>query len=1275
MSSIASNAYNFSEYINSGVDTRTGMFSISLSLGSFISHQGSGLIIPLSLGYAVSSNFDSGFGCGWSIPISSFNNTSRILSLSSGQSFVIEKSTTSSEFDIPYRRLKDISVSEVSTTGELKIAYKDGKHEFVNIEKGTLNKVVSPNGLEIYYDHSRVNGNEILWRIADTPIEGTGHEVIIDWWTEKWLTRIYFYNNGTLYKSLVCYKSSGSSGKKLKKIDFSEGLSMSLEYLYSSISGYELITEVAHPTGLIEHITYFEPGHATASGSPLSNIPYVTNHSVIYGTNQPNRSISYSYSDKNYLGAYSSESWLPYQDTLFRVRSDYKYTSTEVINNEIMIIRTFNKYHSQDSEFIYHMNEQQQYILFQEDKFEYFSDLSKRIDYQPPKYTLLKKKEMIMYQENKTRSFVSIFDYDDYANEIYRKTPDGTEYITIYYPLEGSSECPPAPDNIVAFISFQKVIPRINIDGSRDKPQVNQFTYTSLPKLHDDNEYFVLLKEKNMGTDNALWMKGVLEYFNDSENFLTYGRSSRSSLTHNTHTRTQGFVYSYINGECSITINLLTHDGLEISTESVVECLTGNLTKVVDESGIVQLSNFDSLGRTIKTTTSPNTPEESITLYSYNFGSGNLSITTTELNGVAEKKTFNNAGKIIMEEVVDSNGIFLPITEYYYDSYGRCLEEVDIDWFSDIENRIATNSEYSLSGEIKRVLHSDGREELYDSNFADLSHTYELKGLFRVYTEVDLFGNEIFKETYDSNNNLILKTINEYDGYSNLISQTDIKGRTTRYEYDQWQRVISITKNVDGEAVIQNYEYCRFAQENLATNISVNQVSLGTQEYDGLFRMSSRTYAGGKSELYSYNNSKFMPSHVISANNNRLEFGYNSQSQETTSINVVGQNELSINYQYDVSGNIKSSISLNESSSYTYNALGQLESETIVIDGVSRTSTYNYSLLGKLISSVDYFGNREEYSYDQYGRTSSIIAYSNSGAVLTNYEYDSFSRVIKEREVYRTEEMITNLTLDSLGLELVREVLINGQTLCRFEQDYTESIQISNRRFYKDSQLTTEEFIYDSFDRLVTYQVAGPNAPKDEFLNILASQSFTHDVLNNITGVTTNFIDESVNYTSFTYMEHNPVQLKSVTNTHADYPAYVEFQYDAEGNLLNDEKLRSYSYNAYGQVESVSDNGQLLSNCHYDSSGQIISKVVEGTKTDFYYQEGELKNESLGEAHSSYTASGQSRLYNGITLNTLQFMVSNAQDSIVNTLALTEDETGEIVMAKTERSYTPYGEG
>ena len=79
-----SGAFNFSSFIQSGVDPRTGSYSCNLALNEVLGNCLCGPSVPLALVFSAFNSRNSGLGTGWSLPLSSYNRTTHKLSLSSG---------------------------------------------------------------------------------------------------------------------------------------------------------------------------------------------------------------------------------------------------------------------------------------------------------------------------------------------------------------------------------------------------------------------------------------------------------------------------------------------------------------------------------------------------------------------------------------------------------------------------------------------------------------------------------------------------------------------------------------------------------------------------------------------------------------------------------------------------------------------------------------------------------------------------------------------------------------------------------------------------------------------------------------------------------------------------------------------------------------------------------------------------------------------------------------------------------------------------------------
>ncbi len=85
--SVHSNAFNFMSCLKSGVDPRTGLYNISISMPELQSNDLRGPGFRLDLSYSQLNTLDSGYGKGWNLQVSQYNPATQILSLSTGETF------------------------------------------------------------------------------------------------------------------------------------------------------------------------------------------------------------------------------------------------------------------------------------------------------------------------------------------------------------------------------------------------------------------------------------------------------------------------------------------------------------------------------------------------------------------------------------------------------------------------------------------------------------------------------------------------------------------------------------------------------------------------------------------------------------------------------------------------------------------------------------------------------------------------------------------------------------------------------------------------------------------------------------------------------------------------------------------------------------------------------------------------------------------------------------------------------------------------------------
>ncbi|QFI38559.1 RHS repeat protein [Moritella marina ATCC 15381] len=1259
---IESNASNFSEHINTGVDPRTGSYSFSVNLGEFLSHKTSGPPFSLLLSYNAASSLDMGFGRGWGISLSRFSKSSNTLSLSTGQSFKIEWNASENEYDIPYRKLKDMRVFYLNASKEIKVVYKDGRQDFISYQEGTLSRLVSPQGLVIQFEYGQFKNESVLWRIYDS----AGRELTIDWWTNKWQAVVRHSVNATVYQQMIFDKLGGGRDIHLSSITMPEQPSpIEIEYRFVKSSGYDVIEKVTHASGMIEEMTYLDNGHSLPNGAPLSKVPYITEYRNAPGKNQPEQVITYSYSDKNYLGFASDQAWISGEDTLFRARREYQYSSTETINGSQSVVRVYNKYH-----LLAHAEYRQNGTMYKKEENDYFANLDIGIEYQPATYSFVNEQRTTYYQGGKQKTFSITYNYDDYGNQTYIKQVGRSKITRTFYPASGEgSHCPAEPNGMVSLLKRESFIPASSAHG--EVPRHTDMTYLSLPKLNSSNEYFVLIKRQTYH-DHSVQMA----YCTNKSNHYEYGRLATQKVTVNGKVSTVTYGYDFSTDAVKTTLQLRTHDGLTANTSSTMTYLDGQGTESVNAEGIAMTSTYDAIGRKMTDTVAPGTAYAATVRFSYELGSGINALTTTDAKGNKLVQHFNNAGKEIKVQQSDASGSLKTIRQLFYNNFGLLVTQIDSDWLEGKQLSLTTTYEYDTNGQVNRVTHPDGRIELITQNLATLTIVNELPGLSKEITVYNNAGLEVSKETLDAASNRLAYTQYNYDGYSNLISTTDTNQHVTTQSYDNSDRVVATNKTINGKTVAQSVEYASFTTDALPTNIAVDDINLGQCQYDGLSRMTEGEVAGVNRSA-SYTGSSMMPSAQTTPHGDTLRFNNNKYHQSPLSVDIAGQLDLAKVFDYDaVTGDITRAQNLSGQQDFSYNQLGQLLSESVQLnDGTKRSATYSYSLQGKLLSKADFFGNNTTYHYDEHARLQTVTSTEGSQTTTTTLTYDAYSRPVSYDTRNGDDVVSINLAFNTTGLETSRTVTINDVEEFTLTQAFNSDLQISEKVYREGGNVTTETMTYDDLHRLVTYVCTGPNAPKDEYGNIIKAQRFNYDVYSNVTQAESNFTDGTTNIATFTYASDNPVQLQDMSNTHSSYPSRSSFNYDAAGNLLADEQGRTYHYNVLEQMESVTEDGQELSRYHYDAMGQVVSQTHEDHLIYLYYQGEKLANELSEGVHTSYQRVGGaagSRTVQSGNSNQHQFLIPNSQGSILSTLS-TSETTDERVQAN--RQYTPYGEG
>ena len=294
-----------------------------------------------------------------------------------------------------------------------------------------------------------------------------------------------------------------------------------------------------------------------------------------------------------------------------------------------------------------------------------------------------------------------------------------------------------------------------------------------------------------------------------------------------------------------------------------------------------------------------------------------------------------------------------------------------------------------------------------------------------------------------------------YDGNGNLTSVTDFNGYQTTFAYDT-------TRNLP-------------TSRTRAYGASIAQTS--TTTWHPTFRLPTQTVNGSRTRNFTYDASgNLLTSTTVTPTTTRTKsYTYNGAGQVLTATDPLGH---VTSYAYDSMGDLSS----------VTNALGQVVSLTnydasgrpLTIqdpNGIVTALTYNFR--GQVLSSVTQ-GQTTTYSYDRAGQLTQVT--SPSGTV-SNFSYDAAHRLIGVSDGLGNS---IALTLDAAGNRIKSQVFSPSGALARTHSRVYDGYG----RLYQDIGAAgqTSTLSYDSNANVVGAQDPNGN-----------STSVSYDALNRVT--------------------------------------------------------------------------------------------------------------------------------------------------------------------------------
>ena len=424
-------------------------------------------------------------------------------------------------------------------------------------------------------------------------------------------------------------------------------------------------------------------------------------------------------------------------------------------------------------------------------------------------------------------------------------------------------------------------------------------------------------------------------------------------------------------------------------------------------------------------------------------------------------------------------------------------------------------------------------------------------------------------------------TTMQFDGFGNVILNTDELSHTASYTYDTNQNMTSVSAQANSGAATTTYAYNNFAEPltvtdplgNVTTNtydangnlltVTTPAASVTQFAYNSLGEMTQITDPLGRLTKIAYT-SVGLISTITDAQNNVTTYAYDSRGNRT-SVTDAMSNETTFTYD---SGNrlLKITYPGSATTTFTYDYRGR---RTSVTDQNGKKTSYAYDQADRLISVSDPNNNVTTYTYDT---ESNLISIEDANGNTTSFGYDAYGRVIQttfpsthyEQYGYDAANNLTSKT-DRNG-QAIGYVYDDLYRLTQKNYPNSTNVEYVYDLVGKLEQVTdptgTYGFAYDNMGRLVGTTTQYTFLPNTTYTN-----SYTYDADSNRTSTT----DPQGGTTSYVYDTLN--RLSTLTPPSAFGSGSFGFTYDALSRRTQMTRpngvTTNYTYNNLSQLLSV----------------------------------------------------------------------------------------------------------
>lgn len=1284
--SFSTQASNFLSALDTSVDPRTGQFMINFPLASLVGNNQLGPELSLSLSYSPLNSTNSGFGTGFSLGLTQFNNKTNMLELSNGEKYRVMPGSDT----VRNKKLDNFRFAFTNGNGDddgYTVFWKEGKTEFLKkTEDGdtfVTTTILSPLGKKLTLSWDWSGQVSRLSKVRDESESALLCRIQYGFFPKVTLWP------GTQDEYSLRFELLNDNQLDMVSLPLSESETLHWRFVYDKVDAVGLLlTGVNYPTGMRESVSYNQQlglQYPNESGI-TTRLPAVESHTRTPGGGQPETITHYEYTPHNFLG-YNSNfgDWSKDSDYIYTRLTDYEYGSTATVTSgdtKVTTTRRYNNYHLQIAE------EVQRGHCIHRTQTEYHAKPWVFIDGQPPQFQLPKKQtETWRYTDNNlSRTQVTETDFDDNGNSTRVKAPDGTLTTYEFYPAAGDGEnCPPELNGFVRFIKKQIITPRVS---DYDDVPVSTTTYTYDILGEAD---CVVQNTESLFADNTLLSVRTTEYQSDTRQ-AECGRVTAfiDTLYENGHVFTcrQDFNTVVHDGLMTQTVTFTGHDGVQVSSVREQSLYSGLLLSETDAYGVTITHSYDKIGRLLSQTVAPGTDYQNTTTWAYSIDDKGPVTLITDAAGNQRKTCFDGMGRNIRLYHFDRDGKlqWFEVASYTYNAFGEAVTSTGSDWLTSASEQYSVKMSSSTDGwgNISAEAFSDGTKNHLDIDPVALTSAVYAHGetsdqslssgklttrldpksqLPLTETSTDISGKEQSVRNY------------VWDGAGRLRKETDERDHSTRRTYDARGRLLTQTL-ADGSVVTRTYAPHLTGEQVASISVTGPDADgntqtwlLGTQAFDSLGRVTKHV-SGGRCTLYSYEGATPEPSQVTLPSGNVIQYSYIPELGNVVSrVEADGVSQV---FSYDAStGELLKAEEGNSATKQRWNPSGSLKDESFTQDGTTHKAAYTRTLAGSPVTYTDITGAQTTYTRDVHGRVTKIM----DSALTVTLLYDAIGRLSIQTvtDTATQSKLTTTLTYDDFGRETTRTVSDSrsGGTL-RVSQTWLENgLQASRTTVQNATTVRNEKYEYDVRNRLIGYTSTGSSLPVDAYGNPFSEQVYNYDALNNLTVLTTTLADGRLDTATYHYENNNdPTQLTSVQHTDSCYPPVVSLKYDAGGRMVLDESGRTLSYDVIGRLNGVSGEGTPGGSYGYDALNRLVSQSVSShDRRQLFYRGDELVNEVLTQQKRQTRLIKSGHICLGVSDNdSLTLIATDRNDSL-----LWSRETGQ--SQGSLHTWAPYGSG